>query len=127
MNTQNEPQAWLSLTEYSVKYDVSISTLRRYIKEDRLSFQLVEGKYIVEDKSLSKKKRGRRPAPEDGLGRGVSQKVRLLASKLSNPRASQELQKIKKENEKQKEELLELKMYIRILEEKLGLSSEFKS
>ncbi len=39
----------LSLTEYSAKYKVSISTLRRRIKKGELSFVQEAGKYILPD------------------------------------------------------------------------------
>lgn len=40
---------WLPLTEYSSKYRVSISTLRRRIKADDIKCQLVEGRYLILD------------------------------------------------------------------------------
>ncbi len=40
---------WLSLTEYSNKHKVSISTLRRKIKSTDIEFRLDEGKYMVHD------------------------------------------------------------------------------
>jgi hypothetical protein len=38
--------------EYSAKYRVSISTLRRRIKAGELEFQFTEGKYLLKDVSL---------------------------------------------------------------------------
>ena len=40
---------WLSLTEYSNKHHVSISTLRRKIKSTEVKFRLDEGKYMILD------------------------------------------------------------------------------
>lgn len=40
---------WLSLTEYSNKHNVSISTLRRKIKSTEVEFRLDEGKYMILD------------------------------------------------------------------------------
>jgi hypothetical protein len=40
---------WLSLTEYSNKHSVSISTLRRKIKSTEVEFRLDEGKYMILD------------------------------------------------------------------------------
>ena len=42
---------WLSLAEYSSKYCVSISTLRRRIRAGQLSFSLKFGKYFLKDQS----------------------------------------------------------------------------
>ena len=43
-------EQWLSLTEYSQKYNVSISTLRRRIRANAITVKLEEGKYFIEDK-----------------------------------------------------------------------------
>lgn len=43
---------WLSLAEYSNKYNVSISTLRRRIRSGQLSFNIRFGKYFLKDQSL---------------------------------------------------------------------------
>lgn len=41
---------WMSLTEYSAKHGVSVSTLRRRIKKDEIPYVLDNGKYILPDK-----------------------------------------------------------------------------
>ena len=40
---------WLPLFEYSAKYGVSVSTLRRRIRQKSLHFRLDQGKYLVAD------------------------------------------------------------------------------
>lgn len=40
---------WLSLTDYSAKHKVSISTLRRKIKSTEIEYRLDEGKYMILD------------------------------------------------------------------------------
>lgn len=57
-------KSWLLLTEYSNKYHVSISTLRRRIKEDSIEYRLSHGKYFLIDEPLSHKTRGRPIAAE---------------------------------------------------------------
>jgi len=42
---------WLPLTEYSSKYHVSISTLRRRIKTDSIKYQFNDGRYLIFDQS----------------------------------------------------------------------------
>lgn len=42
---------WLSLAEYSLKKNVSISTLRRKIKSNEISFRMDDGKYFLEDEN----------------------------------------------------------------------------
>ena len=48
MNTRN----WLTLMEYSAKYRVSLSTLRRRIKAGEIEFKFVDGKYVLRDGPL---------------------------------------------------------------------------
>lgn len=45
---------WLTLSEYSTKYKVSISTLRRRLKAGSADFVLKEGKYWLKDVPLTK-------------------------------------------------------------------------
>jgi len=40
---------WLPLTEYSSKYQVSISTLRRRIKAEDIKYQFADGRYLILD------------------------------------------------------------------------------
>ncbi len=46
MTTTN---SWLPLAEYSIKHQVSISTLRRRIKSDDVRFRFDDGKYLILD------------------------------------------------------------------------------
>ncbi len=46
MTTTN---SWLPLAEYSMKHQVSISTLRRRIKSDEVKFRFDDGKYLILD------------------------------------------------------------------------------
>ena len=45
---------WLPLFEYSAKYGVSVSTLRRRIRQKSLHFRLDQGKYLVADVPLDR-------------------------------------------------------------------------
>ncbi len=42
-------QSWLPLAEYSMKHQVSISTLRRKIKAEDIHFRFDDGKYLILD------------------------------------------------------------------------------
>jgi len=50
---------WIPLVEFSVRTGISLSTLRRYIKSNKIPWKLVEGRYLVQDdgslKALRKK------------------------------------------------------------------------
>lgn len=57
-------KTWIQLTDYSNKYEISISTLRRRIKEESIPYRLDNGKYYLLDEGLNKKQRGRRPSED---------------------------------------------------------------
>lgn len=42
-------EAWLALNDYANKHQVSISTLRRRIKSNKIKYKLDDGKYFIED------------------------------------------------------------------------------
>lgn len=42
-------QSWLPLAEYSMKHQVSISTLRRRIKAEDIQYRFDDGKYLILD------------------------------------------------------------------------------
>lgn len=42
---------WLPLAEYSIKHNVSISTLRRRIKAEDIQYKLENGKYLIFDEA----------------------------------------------------------------------------
>ncbi|MBC7742717.1 MAG: hypothetical protein H7061_10995 [Bdellovibrionaceae bacterium] len=44
-------QSWLPLAEYSMKHQVSISTLRRKIKAEDIQFRFDDGKYLILDEA----------------------------------------------------------------------------
>lgn len=54
---------YLPLTEYSSKYKVSISTLRRRIKSEEIKFVFDDGKYMILDEPVGKHQKVHRPSP----------------------------------------------------------------
>lgn len=141
MNTQN----WLTLMEYSAKFRVSLSTLRRRIKAGEIEYKFIEGKYLLKNGPLQMTEN---PAerletiapPTQASAQGSSSKVAVK----SEPAASAEippaepdqfwkatqglLNEIKKayslilqEKEEQvlqlKEEVADLKTLVRVLED----------
>ncbi len=38
---------WIPLNDYAIKHDISVSTLRRRIKAQKVHFKLEEGKYFI--------------------------------------------------------------------------------
>ena len=53
---------WLPLTDYSTKYRISMSTLRRRIKAEDIRFRFDEGKYFILDEPVSTHQRISRPS-----------------------------------------------------------------
>lgn len=53
---------WLTLSDYSTKYKVSISTLRRRIKKDDVVTRFQDGKYFLKDVSLNEQKVKSKPS-----------------------------------------------------------------
>lgn len=47
-------QAWLPLNDYSTKYNISISTLRRRIRSGTIENQFRDGKYWLRDKATNR-------------------------------------------------------------------------
>ncbi|MFN8370004.1 MAG: hypothetical protein U0T83_05205 [Bacteriovoracaceae bacterium] len=82
---------WLDISEYSRIKEISISTIRRQIKLNKVKFKLEDGKYFIFSEDTA----------------------------AANDFHLHELEKIKKENIKLKEEIEELKMLIMIYEKKV--------
>jgi hypothetical protein len=48
-----ETQHWLPLTEYALRSGMSISTLRRKIKSNTISYKMEDGRYLIRGDDLS--------------------------------------------------------------------------
>lgn len=131
---------WLPLTDYSSKYRVSVSTLRRRIKGEDIKFRFEDGKYFIFDEApVAQNQRLHRPSPdrdEASLAMGQSPKSSEIESRLNRPDLKDEpvllaanklLNELKKaytqilqEKEEQllqlKEEVSDLKTLVRVLE-----------
>lgn len=46
-------KSWLPLADYSMKYKISVSTLRRKIKAEDIQFKFDDGKYLILDEASS--------------------------------------------------------------------------
>lgn len=58
----DETNSWLSLTDFSIKHKVSVSTLRRRIKSDEIKFKFEDGKYLLLDQELCTHQTDHRPS-----------------------------------------------------------------
>ncbi len=115
-----EASNWLSLAKYSSKYSVSISTLRRRIKNEIVDFKVHEGKYFLLDSAP-------RPQEEKYVMAAETRGVRARDEEPVIASASKLLGELKKaytsilqDKEEQliglKEEVSDLKMLVRVLE-----------
>lgn len=74
---------WLPLTDYSTKYRVSVSTLRRRIKAEDIRFKFDDGKYLILDEPPSlTQPRVYRPSLMSEPTRGESQVSTLNPSEI---------------------------------------------
>lgn len=122
---------WLPLTDYSSKYKVSVSTLRRRIKSEDIQYRFDDGKYYIIDEPVEQNsQRGHRPSlnSEPPLlvveNEPQSMNTRDEAILETANRLMHELKKaysqILQEKEEQllhlKEEVTDLKTLVRVLE-----------
>lgn len=79
---------WIPLMEYAMKKGISLSTLRRHIKAKKVKFKVEGGRYLLWD------------SPDE------------------DPKNESELTVLRKELDRHKEEIAELKTLIALYEEK---------
>lgn len=97
----NQQGCWLSIIDYAKYRGKSISTIRRYIKANRVRFKEEKGKYLIWANSF-------KPSEND---------KEVFALKL-------EIEQLKKMNGKLIEENAELKMLVNIYENPKKLSTQ---
>lgn len=128
---------YLPLTEYSSKYKLSISTLRRRIKADEIKFIFADGKYLILDQAPGDQQKVHRPSPR-------SEKTELIVGPKLEPQINEVERTIgladynfQEEEDENKEVVLQAanrllsdlkKAYTQILQEKeeqiMGLKAE---
>lgn len=126
-----DQQNWLPLIEYSNKHQISISTLRRRIKDNSIAYKLEDGKYFIVDDSVEKATRGRKPIiinqtiPASQPQESAAGKNEILEELKKAYLAS--LQSKEEQIFQLKEEVADLKTLVRVLEadnERLRKESE---
>ena len=63
MNVVEAETNWLSLSEYSSEYGISVSTLRRRIKGRKIKFKQIHGKYYLPKQELTSNTKAFAPVP----------------------------------------------------------------
>jgi hypothetical protein len=90
---------WIPLMDYSLKKGLSLSTLRRYIKANKVKFRIENGRYLLFD---------------DDWDNNNNAKIEPLKN------AQSKLHTLQVGLQKAHEEIAELKMLIALYEEKMG-------
>jgi hypothetical protein len=82
----NETGTWLPLMDYSTKYKVSVSTLRRRIKAEDIKFRLDDGKYFIVDEPMSTHQRLHRPSLDSDPAQVGAHQVNETALNTLSPK-----------------------------------------
>lgn len=97
---------WVPLIEFAMKRGVSLSTLRRYIKTNRIAHKMMGGKYfILDDGEIAVRPYHR---SEDQV------QPTFIPESTDNPT---QLKKLEKELKRAREEIAELKTLVALYEE----------
>jgi hypothetical protein len=105
----NQAGNWIPLMDYAMKKGVSLSTLRRYIKANKIRYRVENGRYLLPvDLNLSSETK---PAANlnDSAGEPASPEMQLLLQKMSG------------ELKRAREEVAELKTLVAFYESKLHM------
>lgn len=119
-----QEENWLPLAQYSQKYNISVSTLRRYIKKAKVEYRLVENRYLIRDQSPANGSAG-----NSFDGQAVAQSLKEVLGfctgliEEKEKRFKEIIFEKTREILSLKERVSEQKMLIQILEEKLKHSS----
>ncbi len=74
MNEVSMDSNWLSLSEYSSEYDISVSTLRRRIKANKIKYKLIHGKYFLPRQAQTPQSQTFTPVPTNKAPESLAQK-----------------------------------------------------
>ena len=104
-NAITEEADWISLMDYATQYGVSLSTLRRHIKANKLQFKVEHGRYLLRSPFMPAMPTPRIAAqPSAGLSPDHTQSEQELLLRLQSAQ----------------EEIAELKMLVALYEEQLS-------
>lgn len=98
---------WLTIQEFSNINNISISTIRRKIKSGKFKSKLVDGKYQIFNNDFSIEETSR-PAFSCPALSTITQK-------------DHELSALNEQNQSLRQEIEELKMLLKVLEQKTGI------
>jgi hypothetical protein len=109
-----ETGSWLPLTDYALNNGVSISTLRRKIKTNNVTYKMVEGRYLILDERHSPKASATSFVSTDETP-ATTAPAQDLQWRALEARVAGLVRKV----DLMSEQVSELKMLVQIFEEKL--------
>lgn len=130
-----QQQNWVSLFEYSAKYGISLSTLRRRIKAQSIAYKLDNGKYfILDEATVTEPAMAATPSKQQVVQAEQGPTASFMEASVlaSANRLVEELKaayaKILQEKEEQigvlKEEIIDLKMLVSLMEKQTATKKE---
>jgi predicted site-specific integrase-resolvase len=106
-NATNKENDWMPLMEYAIKNEISLSTLRRHIKANKITYKVENGRYLLRsDEPASSLDTLEQPIVQAAISASSSSEVATLRAQLRKAR----------------EEIAELKMLVAIYEEQTQAS-----
>jgi hypothetical protein len=117
---------WMTLMDYAAKNGVSLSTLRRHIKAQKLIYKIEEGRYLLWDEDPNSS-----PSQSDLYQKPASHPTHQAVHQLTNQPTNQNdplnsvqilqarLQRVTQDLKHAQEEIAELKTLIALYEEKI--------
>lgn len=125
MSQQTSETNWLSLSEYSSEYGLSVSTLRRRIKGKKIRYKLINGKYFLPRQSpTSYTKQASTPVPNfeasslNGAEPNTFQAAKTLLDELKKA-YMQSLQSKEEQIIQLKQQITDLKTLVMYLEKQV--------
>lgn len=123
MNSARHSAQWIPLMDYAMKKGVSLSTLRRHIKANKISYKIENGKYLLPDEGgtgLGSHMNGTgATAARESMG-FVENWVRPASPKQNEQVALQLIvDKLQQDLQRAHEEIAELKTLIALYEERM--------
>jgi hypothetical protein len=114
---------WISLMDYAMKKGVSLSTLRRHIKSNKIPFKLENGRYLLLDApvmnapAIDVAALNPPTAPAGAYQQPVSPPVSLANPAIENAQLT--IEQLSLELKMAREEIVELKTLIALYEESM--------
>jgi hypothetical protein len=103
-NAMNKEADWIPLMDYAIKNGVSLSTLRRHIKANKIQYKVENGRYLL--RSMEGTPSFVTPEP--------------MRAAMASSDASPEVRELRARLQNAQEEIAELKMLVALYEEQLA-------